>query len=431
MPTISVFEHESIFVGDIREDVSGCFTIHFEQKHFDSLADKLGKQDEKTFPFYSLAKDHHRDGIRFKQFVGVVQAMDLTIEILPKTDKGDEQYWKSVLLSMLCQVYNLNIRSVANSSQTLKRSSILDLFIMRFLDETERLCHTGLIKAYRKEDDNLHTLKGKLLLSKHLSKNVVHEELFYVKHTLYDRGHMMNRILRQTLLCISGSSTNSFLQQRALNYLDYFPELMPISVTEDMFSRLVYDRKSQDYQEAMTLSRLILFNNMPNLSSGHYNTLAILFDMNRLWEEFVYVTLRKNLHGYSVKAQERRSFWESPHRAIKPDIVIRKDKNLYILDTKWKTMEKAYPDDADLHQMYVYYKYFGADGVALVYPSLNQLSDFLKPGAFVDDNSGNNKRTPCDLLFLPVSDQPFKVKKWLNSIVCTVQDWLSSCLRFQ
>ena len=148
MPTISIYEHQPIFVGESRKDVlHPNDDVIFEQKHYDALAERLGKKNEDAFPYYSLAKDRHRDGIRFKQYVGVIQAKDLTIEILPKTDEGDEQYWKAILLFMLCQVYKLNIRSIDSSSQTLRKSSILDLFILRFLDEAERLIHAGLIRA--------------------------------------------------------------------------------------------------------------------------------------------------------------------------------------------------------------------------------------------------------------------------------------------
>ena len=81
MPTISVFEHQSIFVGDIFKDVSKQTNVYFNFPHYNALAERLGKKDEEAFPFYSLAKDRGRDGIRFKQYVGVIQAKDLTIEI--------------------------------------------------------------------------------------------------------------------------------------------------------------------------------------------------------------------------------------------------------------------------------------------------------------------------------------------------------------
>ena len=72
-----VFEHETIMVGETRKGVK------FDQKHFVCLSERLGKKDDSVFPFYSLVKYRHTDGIKFKQYVGAIQAKDLTIEILP------------------------------------------------------------------------------------------------------------------------------------------------------------------------------------------------------------------------------------------------------------------------------------------------------------------------------------------------------------
>lgn len=419
MPTISIFEHASLFVGESRKDISGLHDVVFRQEHFDALAARLGNKDEEVFPFYSLAKDRHRDGIRFKQYVGVIQAKNLTIEILPKTDRGNEQYWRGVLLFMLRQVYKLNIRTIDYAPQSLRKSSILDLFIARFLDETERLIHMGLIKTYRKKDECLLALKGKLLLAKQFSMNAVHQERFFVRHSIFDRGHIMNRILRQTLLCISEMSTKTFLQQRAAVYLAVFPELEPVNANDELFSKLLFDRKSVNYREAITLARLILLNNLPDLSSGKYETMAMLFDMNRLWERFVYVTLRKYLKDYLVRDQVRRDFWESPLRAIRPDIVVRKDNEIYILDTKWKRIEKTYPADADLHQMYVYFHYFKARKVALIYPSYGEASKSPLYGTFQDEGKGS-----CDMIFLPVIEGSGPI--WQKAIADYILKWLTT-----
>ena len=415
MRIFQVFEHDTIMVGDLRNGVS------FEQNHFASLSERLGKKDDSVFPYYSLVKYRQKDGIKFRQYVGAIQVGDLTIEVLPKTDRGTGcQDWKSVLLFMLSKVHRLNISSETLAPQHLSRSTILDFFVNRFLYETETIFHQGLIKSYRDHSESHPSLKGKLLFSEQISKNLIHKERVYVRHTVYDRSHIMNRILRQTLSLIADSSSNTTSSQRAAAILDSFPELERIKVDEQLFSRLVYDRKTERYREAMSLSELILFNNMPDLSSGAKNTFAMLFDMNRLWEEFVYMTLRRHLtEHFSVNAQVKKRFWES--KLIKPDIVLRElanKKRVFILDTKWKTPDRMYPTDSDLHQMYVYYKFFGAEKVALLYPSSDTTQPFLK-GTFSDGS-----QTSCDLLFLPVPKWNGNGNRWQQEIANAVLNWL-------
>lgn len=415
MRIFQVYEHETIMVGDMRNGVS------FDQKHFVNLSERLGKKDDSAFPFYSLVKYRQKDGIKFRQYVGAIQVDDLTIEILPKTDRGTGgQDWKSVLLFMLSKVHRLNISSETLAPQHLRNSTILDFIVLRFLNETETILHQGLIKTYREQSENLPSLKGRLLFSDQVSKNLVHKERFFVRHTVYDRSHVMNKILRQTLSLIADASSNTISRQRAAAFLDSFPELERINVDEQLFSRLSYDRKTQRYRDAMSLAELILFNNMPDLSSGRKDTFALLFDMNRLWEEFVYMTLRKHLSSqFSVNAQVKKRFWES--KVIKPDIVLREladKKRVFILDTKWKQPDGMYPADGDLHQMYVYYKYFGAEKVALLYPSTCITQPLLK-GTFSDGS-----QTSCDLMFLPVPKWNGNGNRWQQEIANAVMAWL-------
>lgn len=419
MRIITVYEHDLLLVEDTRNGVT------FEQRHFDSLADRLGKKDESSFPFYSLVKYHRKDGIKFKQFVGAIQVGDLTIEILPKTDSGAgaENKWRSILLYMLSKVYNLQIRSESFTPQHLRHSTILDFVVLRFLDETERILHQGLVKTYRNLNENSTALKGKLLIQQQITKNSVHQERFYVRHTVYDRSHIMNRILRQTLVCLSYYSKNPVICQRANTYLSYFPELDPVAVDEEVFARLVFSRKTDGYRDAMALAELILFNNMPDLQTGKKDTLALLFDMNRLWEKFVYVTLRHYLDQqlYTVRDQVSRLFWKT--RTIRPDIVIDSPKGKVILDTKWKTPADS-PSDNDLHQMYVYFRYFHASKVALIYPSPAGMPP--PPGVTGLFSDGTN--TPCSSINLPVPNWNGNGdgKIWQQSIANIVENWLKS-----
>jgi 5-methylcytosine-specific restriction enzyme subunit McrC len=85
------------------------------------------------------------------------------------------------------------------------------------------------------------------------------------------------------------------------------------------------DRNTQRYQKALQLARLIILNYSPDLRAGYDNVLAILFDMNRLFERFILVHCRRSQrHGtterFRFKAQASERFWAS--KTIRPDIVI-------------------------------------------------------------------------------------------------------------
>lgn len=392
--SIRVFEHESLKVGE------KGFTSH----HLDLLSKYLGDREGDDFPYYSLINK----GVRFKQYVGVICVGKVQIEVLPKADKnvGNEDTWERHLLEMLRVVYKLKVSVPTKADQQLKHNYVLDVFLDHFLSEVERIIHIGLVKAYRRIEDNRTSLKGRLVMSKQIAKNIVHKERFYVNYTTYDCNHVFNRLLYKALRIIPDITSNSHIIHRAKTLMFEFPELNDIAVSHSLFSKLTYDRKTEDYRNAIELAKMILLNYMPNLKYSHNNNvLALMFDMNKLWEEYVYVMLKRKLGGeYDVIAQNTKRFWYSDSvglKTIRPDIVIRyNNKCIAVLDTKWKCPKDGKPSDADLKQMYVYHEYWKTERTALLYPGNTNKTD----GAFYNVASSNDTKKMCSMIYLPISN---------------------------
>ena len=361
---IRVFEHQSIKLGDVIDDVT------FDEA---SLKGLKGYYGEKGVPYYSLTNN----GVKFNEFVGVIQVRNTVIEVLPKADKSndDKKYWQELLVKMLSAVGLFDIQSTSDSSLKLKSNSILDLYFALFIKEIEYLLHSGLAKQYRKKEGNVTALKGSIQFAKHIQQNLTHQERFYVRHTTYDVEHKLHFILYKTLRLLKQINTNAELHSRIGVLLLHFPEMPDIKVTEATFDTLVFNRKTQPYKKAISIAKLLLLQYHPDVITGRHNVLALMFDMNKLWEKFVYVSLRKYKEAHiTVSAQTTKSFWRSSdngqYSPMRPDIVINNEnsKECVVLDTKWKNLNGSSPSSDDLRQMYVYHKYYKATRVALVYP---------------------------------------------------------------
>ena len=115
--------------------------------------------------------------------------------------------------------------------------------------------------------------------------------------------------------------------------------------------KIKFDRNTERYRQAITLAKLIILRYSPDLKGGGENVLAIMFDMNMLYEKYVYRKL-KVLQSDSetpiikVKEQNRTLFWES--RGLRADIVIETEDKRLVIDTKWKVLKDNKPSDADL-----------------------------------------------------------------------------------
>jgi 5-methylcytosine-specific restriction enzyme subunit McrC len=290
MPTLKVFEHQTIKAGDTFRFYKG------EESYFGILEERyivaLWKiYDEEKRPFFTPT----RGGIKFREWVGVIKVLDLTLEILPKADKiedfssvSEQSKWQSILIEMLRVCRSIDTPSISDASLKLKSNAILDLYIERFINEANYLLHSGLLKKYRREEINSTALKGKLLLQKHIIKNIIHRERFYVAKTSYDGDHLLNQILAKAINILPLICNNQHLLSQCYQLKLNFPEVRDICVDVSTFDKLIFDRKSEPYRGAIHIAKLLLLNYRPDVSSGSSHSIAILFDMNKLWEEYIY-----------------------------------------------------------------------------------------------------------------------------------------------
>ena len=420
---ITVFEHERIKLDQCfnNEGFTSSETptkqVVFDEPKLLALQKYYG---DKGVPYFSLI---HK-GIQFNEYVGVIQVGNLLIEVLPKADKVKKtEDWRKMLIDMMRAVGSFDIRVSSSSHLKIKPNTVLDLYIEMFINEVEYLLHTGLIKKYRKTEGNVTSLKGNLLFCKHIQQNITHQERFYVRHNTYDIEHQLHFILYTAIKFIKQINTNASLHSRIGALALFFPEMPTIKVTEATFEKLVFNRKSEVYRKAIEIAKLLLLQFHPDVSKGRNNVLALMFDMNKLWEQFVFISLRRYAPELNVSAQTSKDFWEpeSANRTVKirPDIVINKDsENCVVLDTKWKNLNDYNPSPDDLRQMYVYHEYFGAQKTALVYPGEANL---IKGTYSIKNGESTEQLKKC--FIIPVNVES-NIKNWQKNIAKKFSQWI-------
>lgn len=356
---IQVFEYGSLKIG----------TDGFTKNHLDSLVKFNDKNGNKYFtPIYN--------GIKFNSFVGVLYVGGLTIEILPKADNSDnpnKELWQSVLLNMLRVCKKIQVDHISETGLKKKNNSILEVYFEIFLNELEQLVKKGLIKKYKRIENNQLSLKGKLVFSKNISQNLVHKERFYCEHQIYDKDHQIHQILFQALRILDGLVSDQ-LKDKVKRLLFEFNDFKVKEFNSTHFKCLNLNRKSQVYEKSLDISKMLILNYSPNLNFGQDKMLTLLFDMNKLWEEYIYRILQKHndSNHYEISSQSSDKFWE--HKTIRPDVVIKNIKNneSFVIDTKWKIIKNNDPSDDDLKQMFTYNLHWKSSKSILLYPQIEQ-----------------------------------------------------------
>jgi 5-methylcytosine-specific restriction enzyme subunit McrC len=376
----------------------------------------LPKELEKLYEFNDKNHNNYftgiRDGVKFKNYVGVIQIGSLTIEILPKADNSkssekEYQTWHGALLNMLRICKHIKVTSMSEANLKRKHHSLLDLYFEMYLNEVEKLLRKGLIKNYRKNTSNVLALKGRLDFNKNIQQNLIHKERFYTSHQVYDYENLLNQILLKALSILNTITYNPVLKDKISRLQINFPDIKEIPIQKLHFDKLKENRKTKSYENAIQIAQMIILNYSPDIRSGEENMLTLLFDMNKLWEEYIYrMLLKTDNKNIKVNFQNNQKFWEG--RSIRPDLVLtEKIENkieTYIIDTKWKVLDvkRPKPSDDDLKQMFAYNLYWEAKRSMLLYP--NSKSIIEKFGNY-HKGRDENETNQCKVGFVNVLDE--------------------------
>ncbi|WP_052813158.1 McrC family protein [Desulfonatronum thioautotrophicum] len=400
---VQVFEYSTLPVGDSFTDLHFRRLVQYNERHGNAF----------------FAVGHNR--IYFRNYVGVIQVGNLTIEILPKADNAptsDQQKdkWQKALIDMIRWSGMIRLTSLSDATLRIQSATILDIFFESFLADVAKLVRHGLVRKYRRKQGYLTTLKGRLLFQEQIARNLVHRERFYTEHFQYDRNNLLNQLLYKAIGILTQISVNPYLAARARALSMNFEYITDILVTNETFARIKYNRNTERYRRAIQLARLIILNYCPDVRSGGEDVLAILFDMNELFERYVFAQLKRAESNYTdqgitFKSQVSRPFWKSEgiRKSIRPDIIAQigngQTRQHVVLDTKWKVPRDDKPSDADLQQMYTYNIQFGAKKSFLIYPRISNNNNNVQ-GKF--ENSGHAiflDNHTCALYFIELFDE--------------------------
>jgi 5-methylcytosine-specific restriction enzyme subunit McrC len=367
---IQLFEHEELRIGDRVGDVR-------VQERDRELLSRLHTQ---TGHRYFDLIDR---GIKLKQYVGVIKVGDLVIEVLPKGDKaarkslsaGEKLPWRVLFVQLLNRIGFINTELGPKASLYLQNGSLLDLYVVHFIQSIKDLCHQGLLRAYIPRVRTREALKGQIQFNRQIMREIRGSPGFETRAAEYERGHILNRLLASALYMVRDSGL-SFLAHKSLpEVLSYFEGISPIKEPIEILRALQFDRRTERYRAAIDLAKPILLSAFPGVRSGFDDTFSMFFDMNRVWERYIFCELKRfaETRGIAVDRQVIESFWEG--RTVRPDIVVYlNDRTRVVIDTKWKELTRPDPSDSDLRQMFTYNHQIQASHSILLYPDIHGLT---------------------------------------------------------
>ena len=314
--------------------------------------------------------------LQAQNYMGVIQTKDgTTIEILPKIQNVDDNKSKEILIKMLKTLKKSPFKNFNTANLKASKMPLLEIFISMFLEELSKLIQKGIKSDYVQKEENLKFLKGKLKISEQIKQNSVHKERFFVQYEEFSSDRVENRLIKTTLEYLYKKSKSNKNQQRIREFLFVFDEIKISHNIKTDFEKVKLNRQMKDYEQVLLWCKTFLLENSFSPYKGNDIAFALLFDMNLLFESYVYDYLRKNGKFENIKNQDKKHHLAYENQngkfALKPDIVI--DEGKIIVDTKWKSLslEKSNQgiSQSDMYQLYAYgTKYENCEKLYLIYP---------------------------------------------------------------
>lgn len=393
----TIYEFDALAA--VGADFSGIDGVHLVPASVFSWLEEqcLRAADAGDSAWLRWAQRRGRRVIQVTSFVGVIRSPDgYQIEVLPKVGKaigGGAIEARQLLIEMLCCLHGFRHVLTDSAKLSATRMPLLEIFISEFLRTVEHIVKRGLRSDYRQRQDNLFALRGKLLMSSHLRQNLFRADRFFTEHDEFSTNRPENRLLHAALrrvLPLTGTQAN----QQLARELDFaFADIPPSTQTQIDFQQMRLDRGMGHYADALAWARLILDEESPLTGSGRHSAPSLLFPMEAVFEAYVAKHLPRQLTPPLILTTQARSHHLVRHREqnwfrLKPDLLVRNsDRDLLVLDTKWKLLDglksngtdKYGLSQSDFYQLQAYGLSYldGAGDVVLIYPRTNAFADPL------------------------------------------------------
>ena len=368
---------------------------HIFKRDIEELRAYIDEQNSKDFTGQSDIEEFLKpikNGVQANNYVGVLQTKSgLTIEILPKiagrTEEATDTRVRQLFLEMLKAVRSINGKNFRLTNLNTKKNNLLEVFISKFLNESDMIIKRGLKSSYVTVQSNEKFLKGKLLMTQQLRRNIVNQSYFFNEYDEFMTNSAENQLIKTTLEYLLKNSRDNNNLRIIREQLVYFEFVDLTNSPEQTFQKVSIGRNYTYYEQTLNLCRIFLSRKSFTSFKGSSLAFAVLFPMEEIFEAYIAYMMKKSIPDANVSAQDKKySLFDRTNETkagyrLRPDLVVRfEDNRTTIADTKWKVLDSTGPSQTDLYQMYAYYTRYrhkseNVDKVVLIYPYSSSYSE--------------------------------------------------------
>ena len=326
-----------------------------------------------------------RHGIKTKSWVGVIKYKNLHLEILPKlisedanNDKKISEAERSIILKnlifMLSYTKNLDIKTNDNAKLSTEKNPFIEILIREFATSLFEALKRLTPKRYVREEENLNYLKGKIKFSKNIRYNCTNQAKFYCEYDEFSENNLLNQLFLFVSTCLYNISNNSYNKKTLKFIINYYSDISFVRFDKFKVRKIKLTRNQELCKKSFNLAKMFVEQTSVDLSKNKFENITLVWDMNKLFEEFIFELIKRKIPECEAIAQK-------PKRLLKRENVTRRDTRIDILiqnpqviiDTKYKKFTDF--DDissADIYQVTTYCLLHNYKRAILLYPQYDK-----------------------------------------------------------
>ena len=326
-----------------------------------------------------------RHGIKTKSWVGVIKYKNLHLEILPKlisedanNDKKISEEERSIILKnlifMLSYTKNLDIKTNDNAKLSTEKNPFIEILIREFATSLFEALKRLTPKRYVREEENLNYLKGKIKFSENIRYNCTNQAKFYCEYDEFSENNLLNQLFLFVSTCLYNISNNSNNKKTLKFIINYYSDISFVRFDKFKVRKIKPTRNQELFKKPFKLAKMFVEQTSVDLSKNKFENITLVWDMNKLFEEFIFELIKR-------KIPECKAIAQKPKRLLKRENVTRRDTRIDILiqnpqviiDTKYKKFTNF--DDissADIYQVTTYCLLHNYKRAILLYPQYDK-----------------------------------------------------------
>lgn len=335
-----------------------------------------------------------RHGIKANSWVGVIKYKKTHFQILPKLicDNENKECILKNLIYMLSYTKNLDIKTNEDAKLSAERNPFIEILIREYAKSLFDCLKRLTPKQYTREEDNLKFIKGKMKFSENIRYNCTNQAKFYCEYDKFSEDNILNQLFLFVSTCLYNISNNSYNKKTLKFIINYYSDITFVRFDKFKVRKIKLTRNQELFKKSFNLAKMFVEQTSVDLSKNRFENITLVWDMNALFEEFVFEIMKKSCPDWILTAQKGKKLLkgtENKKRNTFVDIFAQKEDQKLIIDTKYKKFvdENSF-SNADVFQVSTYCLLHNTNNAILLYP---QWENNKKPN--IEDyylNNGNN-----------------------------------------